>query len=104
MDYNHFSNNNNIRWGLQKGCFTDDGNWQYPVAAMLCNFSKPTQEKPSLLKHSEVVTFFHEMGHVFHQVCTKTKYSWFSGTKVERDFVEAPSQVIIIIIKNSLFS
>jgi len=47
-----------------------------------------------MLKHSEVVTLFHELGHIFHQVCTKAKYCTFSGTSVERDFVEAPSQML----------
>eukprot|EP01127_Copromyxa_protea_P005575 TRINITY_DN15476_c0_g1_i1.p1 TRINITY_DN15476_c0_g1~~TRINITY_DN15476_c0_g1_i1.p1 ORF type:complete len:692 (-),score=168.23 TRINITY_DN15476_c0_g1_i1:4-1953(-) len=81
-------------WGLQQGYYRADGSWQYPIAGMLCNFSKPTDDKPSLLRHSEVVTFFHEAGHVFHQLCTKAKYKRFSGTSVERDFVEAPSQML----------
>jgi hypothetical protein len=42
------------RWGLQQGYYREDGTWQFPIAGMLCNFSKPTAEKPSLLKHSEV--------------------------------------------------
>jgi len=81
-------------FGIQKGYSLHDGTWQHPAAALLANFSKPTSAAPSLLKHSEVVTFFHEMGHVFHQVCTEAKYSRFSGTSVERDFVEAPSQML----------
>lgn len=67
-----------------------------PVAVLLCNFSPPTEEKPSLLSFSEVNTLFHEFGHVIHGLCGgyKSKYSSFAGTNVETDFVEAPSQMI----------
>jgi thimet oligopeptidase len=54
------------------------GKLQHSVAAMVCNFTKPTAEKPSLLLHSEVNTFFHEFGHVMHNICTKCNYGMFS--------------------------
>lgn len=71
---------------------TDSG-YQKPVAALVCNFPTPTDDMPSLLSHSEVETFFHEFGHVLHNVLTQTKLSSHSGTSVSRDFVEAPSQI-----------
>jgi len=51
-----------------------------PVCMMVCNFTKPTSECPSLLTHDEVETFFHEFGHVMHQICTKANYYKFAGT------------------------
>lgn len=67
---------------------------QKPAAACVANFTKPTPDDPGTLTMNEVVTLFHELGHVFHQVCSTTSLSWFAGTKVERDFVEAPSQML----------
>jgi saccharolysin len=72
----------------------DDGQPHYPYTAIVCNFSKPTPTKPSLLKHSEVVTFFHELGHGIHDLVGKAHYARFSGTDVDWDFVEAPSQML----------
>jgi Zn-dependent oligopeptidase len=65
-----------------------------PISAMVCNFTRPTENKPSLLTFGEVETFFHELGHIFHQLLSKNRFSMFSGTSVERDFVECPSQAL----------
>ncbi|HZH99007.1 MAG TPA: M3 family metallopeptidase, partial [Fimbriimonadaceae bacterium] len=70
-----------------------NGEIQIPLSALVCNFTKPTAEKPSLLPHDEVETFFHEFGHLLHSMLTETEFGQFSGTAVARDFVEAPSQM-----------
>jgi len=75
-----------------KGKGTPQG-YQMPVATLVCNFPAPTEDTPSLLSHSEVETFFHEFGHVLHNVLTTAQLSTQSGTSVSRDFVEAPSQI-----------
>lgn len=77
--------------GAQRSGNRSDGTRQYPACVMLCNFTKPTEDKPSLLTHGEVETFFHEFGHVMHNICTEAQVYRFSCTQVERDFVEAPS-------------
>ncbi|GBE84946.1 Saccharolysin [Sparassis crispa] len=81
-------------WPLLPGYQRPDGKRSYPLAAMVANLAKPTPQKPALMRHDDVVTFFHEMGHVFHGLLSRTKYSRFHGTSVARDFVEAPSQML----------
>jgi metallopeptidase MepB len=81
-------------WPLLSGYQRPDGKRSYPVAAMVANLAKPTPGKPALMRHDDVQTFFHEMGHVFHGLLSRTKFSRFHGTSVARDFVEAPSQML----------
>ena len=64
-----------------------------PHISIVCNFTKPTDKKPSLLTFNEVTTLFHEFGHALHGMCANTKYGSLSGTNVFWDFVELPSQI-----------
>jgi metallopeptidase MepB len=68
-------------WPLLAGYDHPDGKRSYPVAAMVANLAKPTPDKPALMRHDDVVTFFHEMGHVFHGLLSKTKFARFHGTR-----------------------
>lgn len=65
-----------------------------PHISIVCNFTKPTKSKPSLLTFNEVTTLFHEFGHALHGMLANTTYPSLSGTSVYWDFVELPSQVL----------
>ncbi|MBF6599126.1 MAG: Zn-dependent oligopeptidase [Dehalococcoidia bacterium] len=79
---------------LRTGRLLPDGSYQQPASAIVANFTKPTPDAPSLLRHSEVVTLFHEFGHILHQTLTRARFAEFAGSSTERDFVEAPSQML----------
>lgn len=65
-----------------------------PHISVVCNFSKPTADTPSLLTFQEVTTLFHEFGHALHGLLADTQYPNLSGTSVKWDFVELPSQFL----------
>lgn len=69
------------------------GNNERPHVSIVCNFTKPTETKPSLLTFNEVTTLFHEFGHALHGMLADTVYPSLSGTSVYWDFVELPSQI-----------
>ncbi|HIP37266.1 MAG TPA: M3 family peptidase [Crocinitomix sp.] len=77
-----------------KGQNNYDGNEQRPHVAIVCNFTKPTKNKPSLLTFDEVTTLFHEFGHALHGMFANGYYESLSGTNVYWDFVELPSQIM----------
>lgn len=77
-----------------RGQKKDKGHDQRPHISIVCNFTKPTESKPSLLTFNEVTTLFHEFGHALHGLLADGKYESLTGTNVYWDFVELPSQVM----------
>ncbi len=71
-----------------------DGKNVIPIIQVVCNFTKPTADKPSLLNFDESETLFHEFGHALHGLLSKCHYPSLAGTNVPRDFVELPSQIM----------
>ena len=74
--------------------FTLNNKNERPQVSNVCNFTKPTENKPSLLTFNEVTTLFHEFGHALHGILANTTYPSLSGTSVYWDFVELPSQIL----------
>ncbi len=83
--------------GAWKTSYRDQGLFrgkiERPIIAIVCNFTKPTASRPSLLTHGEVTTLFHEMGHAVHGLLSDVTYRAHAGTSVLWDFVELPSQL-----------
>ncbi|MDE3200036.1 MAG: Zn-dependent oligopeptidase [Acidobacteriota bacterium] len=66
-----------------------------PEAALICNFPQPTADDPGLMQYSDVVTFFHEFGHLMHAILGgQTEWAGLSGFATEGDFIEVPSQML----------
>lgn len=70
------------------------GKVERPHIMIVCNFTKPTKTKPSLLTLDEVLTLYHEFGHALHGLLSNCKYRDLAGTNVFWDFVELPSQIM----------
>jgi thimet oligopeptidase len=79
---------------LRLGRRLPDGSYQQPIAVMLANVTRPTADAPSLLRHEELITIFHEFGHVLHEMLARAERVRYSGAETEFDFVEAPSQML----------
>jgi peptidyl-dipeptidase Dcp len=79
---------------VYKPQYIKNGKNSRPHISIVCNFTKPTKTKPSLLTFNEVTTLFHEFGHALHGMLANTTYPSLSGTSVFWDFVELPSQVM----------
>lgn len=81
-------------WPLVPGRRLPDGTYQRPLTAIVANLPRPGDDRPALLRHSDVVMLFHEFGHVLHMTLTRAELVRFSGANTEWDFVEAPSQIL----------
>lgn len=71
-----------------------DGVEQRPFISLVTNFTKPTADTPSLITHDEFTTMLHEFGHSLHGILAKGRYPSMTGTSVDHDFVELPSQIM----------
>lgn len=96
--YTDFFPRETKKGGAWMTSYRDQGLWagkvQRPHISIVCNFTKPTPTKPSLLSYDEVRTLFHEFGHALHGMLSDCTYRSLSGTNVYWDFVELPSQIM----------
>lgn len=76
------------------GQYRNENGDHRPLVSIVCNFTKPTGQTPSLLTFNEVTTLFHEFGHALHGMLANGQYESLSGTSVYWDFVELPSQIL----------
>ena len=77
-----------------RGQSIENGVEKRPFISIVCNFTKPTADAPSLITHDELTTFLHEFGHALHGIFAQGRYGSLTGTNVSRDFVELPSQIM----------
>ncbi len=77
-----------------RSMYSLEGQVVRPHISIVCNFTKPTADKPSLLTFNEVTTLFHEFGHALHGMMARGTYPSLTGTSVYWDFVELPSQIL----------
>jgi thimet oligopeptidase len=83
------------KWFSESGLVPGMKGEQLPEATLVCNFSGGMAGDPGLMQFDEVVTFFHEFGHMMHEVLGgKQRWAGQSGVTTEGDFVEAPSQML----------
>jgi thimet oligopeptidase len=87
--YSHFAT-----FPLRSGRVLPDGAYQMPISSVIGNWPVGAPGKPALLSHDDVVTFFHEFGHLMHSTLSTARYETYYGTAVREDFVEAPSQML----------
>ncbi len=95
--YGDFHPRSGKNQGAWKTSYRDQGLFrgkiERPIIAIVCNFTKPTEDRPALLTHGEVTTLYHEMGHAVHALVSDVTYRSHAGTSVLWDFVELPSQL-----------
>ena len=88
--YNHFA-----EFSIIDGKLLSDGRYQRPTVALICNFPGNEADDPGLLQYSDVVTYFHEFGHLMHAILGgQTEWAGISGFATEGDFIEVPSQML----------
>ncbi|KAJ9553243.1 hypothetical protein OSB04_017288 [Centaurea solstitialis] len=78
---------------IRRGRRLSETEYQLPVVALVCNFSKPPNSAVVRLQHSDVEILFHEFGHALHSLLSRTDYQHFSGTRVAFDMMETPSSL-----------
>lgn len=94
-DFHPRKGKRNGAWMTSYGSqYQHEGTEHRPHVSIVCNFSKPTKTKPSLLTFQEVTTLFHEFGHALHGMLAEGTYPGLTGTNVYWDFVELPSQIM----------